>query len=69
MSRKAGKGSHGSLTKAGKVRSGTIKVERTSKQKKNGPRMQNRRKYKNRILLNRSCQEDMERLKKRKNGI
>lgn len=34
MSRKAGKGSHGSLTKAGKVRSGTIKVERTSKQKK-----------------------------------
>jgi len=66
MSRKAGKGSHGSLTKAGKVRSGTIKVERTSKQKKNGPRMQNRRKYKNRI---RSCQEDMERLKKRKNGI
>jgi small subunit ribosomal protein S30e len=43
---------HGSLTKAGKVRAQTPKIEGTPKKSPN-PRKRNRSNYKNRILSNR----------------
>jgi len=47
--KKSGKGSHGSLTKAGKVRSLTPKVEKT-RRKKRHPRARNRKNYEKRFL-------------------
>lgn len=45
---------HGSVTKAGKVRGQTPKVPKTVSHSKHGcPRLKNRRKYKNRVILNR----------------
>ncbi|MHA1799268.1 MAG: 30S ribosomal protein S30e [Candidatus Helarchaeota archaeon] len=44
-------GSHGSLTKAGKVRNQTPKVE-SNKPKKLNPKMRNRKNYFKRIVLN-----------------
>ena len=48
-------GSHGSLTKAGKVRSITPKVPRTgvNSHKKKCPRVRNRKLYVKRVVLNR----------------
>jgi len=44
---------HGSLSKAGKVRSQTPKIESKTRKNQN-PRMQNRRKYNNRQILGRN---------------
>jgi len=48
-------GSHGSLTKAGKVKMQTPKIEKTgvNAQKKNNPRMRFRELYKERIVKGR----------------
>jgi ribosomal protein S30 len=43
--KKGGRGTHGSLTKAGKVRSTTPKIEKTNLKKRKGPRMQTRHKF------------------------
>jgi len=47
--KKSGKGSHGSLTKAGKVRNSTPKVEGLHR-KKPHPRARNRKNYEKRFL-------------------
>lgn len=52
-SKKGGRGTHGSTTKAGKVRMQTPKIPPTIKHKKSCPRMENRRKYEKRELLKR----------------
>jgi small subunit ribosomal protein S30e len=54
-SKKGGRGTHGSTTKAGKVRMQTPKIPPTVKHKKLCPRLRNRRKYEKRILLNRKA--------------
>jgi ribosomal protein S30 len=47
---------HGSTTKAGKVRNQTPKVPKTISHSKHGcPRLKNKKKYHNRITLNRKC--------------
>lgn len=51
--KKGGRGTHGSTTKAGKVRTTTPKIPRTVKHKKLGPKLKNRRNYEKRILLKR----------------
>ncbi len=45
---------HGSLSKAGKVRSQTPKIESASNQRSSGPRVRNRKLYHNRITLGRN---------------
>jgi small subunit ribosomal protein S30e len=45
---------HGSLSKAGKVRSQTPKIQATSK-KGPGPRVKNRRNYEKRLMLQRKA--------------
>jgi len=40
---------HGSLSKAGKVRQQTPKLEKTSRQKGKGPRIANKRKFEKRF--------------------
>jgi small subunit ribosomal protein S30e len=52
-SKKGGRGTHGSTTKAGKVRMQTPKIPPTVKHKKLGPRVRNRRKYYKREILER----------------
>jgi ribosomal protein S30 len=42
---KGGRGTHGSLTKAGKVREQTPKIPKTNLKKHNGPLKQNRRRF------------------------
>ncbi len=51
--KKGGKGTHGSLTKAGKVRNTTPKVPATVKHNKLGPKQRNRRNYMKRIIRKR----------------
>ena len=43
--KRAGKGSHGSITKAGKVRGNTIIIPKTSTKKSQSPLRANRRRY------------------------
>lgn len=45
---------HGSITKAGKVRKQTPKIQSSSKKNSVSPKIGNRRKYVNRILLGRT---------------
>lgn len=42
---RSGRGTHGSLTKAGRVRASTPKVPKKEKGPRPGPRINNRRKY------------------------
>lgn len=51
--KKGGKGSHGSLTKAGKVRSTTPKISATVNHNKLGPKQRNRRNYEKRFIRKR----------------
>jgi ribosomal protein S30 len=48
--RKGGRGTHGSLTKAGKVRAQTPVVEKSPKKKKTDPLRSYRKKYEERFL-------------------
>jgi ribosomal protein S30 len=43
--KKGGRGTHGSITKAGKVRSQTPKIVKTNLEKHSGPLKKNREKY------------------------
>lgn len=43
--RGGGRGTHGSITKAGKVRSQTLKVEKTNLRKHSGPSVGNRKRH------------------------
>ena len=45
---------HGALSKAGKVRMQTPKVETTAKKSSSGPRVSNRKLYHNRLELSRN---------------
>jgi len=45
--RGGGRGTHGSITKAGKVRMQTIKIEKTNIRKHKGPSVKNRIKFNN----------------------
>jgi ribosomal protein S30 len=47
MGQKGGRGTHGSLTKAGKVREQTPKIEKTNLAKHTGPSVTNRKRFKN----------------------
>ena len=51
--KRGGRGSHGSTTKAGKVRMQTPKIPVSVHHKFGGPRLRNRRKYEKRLLLKR----------------
>lgn len=53
QSKKGGRGTHGSTTKAGKVRVSTPKVEKTVKHKPTNPRVRNRRNFEKREILGR----------------
>jgi small subunit ribosomal protein S30e len=46
--------SHGALSKAGKVRSRTPKIEKTKSNSTPGPRVNNRSKHQRRIILDRN---------------
>jgi len=50
--KRAGRGSHGSTTKAGKVRNQTPKIERAEHKKSPCPRVNNRNKYFKRFFKN-----------------
>lgn len=52
-SKKGGRGTHGSTTKAGKVRKQTPQIPTSVKHKKLCPRVRNRRKYEKRVVLER----------------
>ena len=52
-SKKGGRGTHGSITKAGKVRLTTPKVPKTTKRKKLSPKLRNRKNFKKREVLKR----------------
>ncbi len=43
--RRSGRGTHGSITKAGKVRNVTPQLPKTSTRERKGPRITNRRKF------------------------
>ena len=45
---------HGALSKAGKVRMQTPKIEATKKKSASGPKVSNRKLYHNRVKLNRN---------------
>jgi ribosomal protein S30 len=45
MGQKGGRGTHGSLTKAGKVRGQTIKIAKTNLAKHKGPSVKNRKRW------------------------
>jgi len=51
--KRAGRGSHGALTKAGRVRDTTPIMEKTSKHRNKGPRREKRSRYK-RLLYEKS---------------
>jgi small subunit ribosomal protein S30e len=53
--KKGGKGTHGSLTKAGKVRGQTPKIPKSVIHVKRGPRLNKRRSYYKRFELHRKC--------------
>lgn len=53
--KRAGRGSHGSTTKAGKVRMQTPKIPKTKNSKRNFPRLRNRRSYDKREKLGRKA--------------
>lgn len=53
VSKKGGRGTHGSTTKAGKVRMSTPKIPVSVKHKKMFPRLRNRRNFEKRIELER----------------
>ena len=60
--KKGGRGTHGSLTKSGKVRSQTPKVEKTSLKKKKGPSVQNRKEH---YLFTKKSRETSEKKRER----
>lgn len=60
QAKRAGRGSHGSTTKAGKVRMQTPKIPKTTFHKHGGPRLRNRRKYEKRELLKRKSGQNWE---------
>jgi len=58
LGKKAGKGSHGSLTKAGKVKWQGFKprkIDQNPRKKHDCPRVSNKKKYRKRIILKRNC--------------
>jgi small subunit ribosomal protein S30e len=57
---RAGKGSHGSTTKAGKVRQQTPKIPKSNLRKKKIPRINARRKYHRVVELERKQGQDWE---------
>lgn len=59
--RKGGRGTHGSTTKAGKVRQQTPKIPKTVMHKPTNPRTRNRRKYENRVILRRESGQNWRR--------
>ena len=62
QTQRAGRGTHGSLNKSGKVRNQTPKVEKTSLKKKKGPSAQNRKEH---YLFTKKSRETSEKKRER----
>lgn len=62
IGKRGGRGSHGSTTKAGKVRNQTPKVPKTADHSKNNcPRLRNRKRYYRRQILQRNNNQNRNR--------